>query len=154
MNNKLNWQGTLLAIQPRIRLTRSFDQRNHSYLGYALRIQGTIDDDDREFLVGIGQAAQAKHKFQAGDVLSGRAELVADPRCEWPCRAVADQCTDSTVRDLREPLPALFKKPLLISTRLAKSKVKSTLDARQSKSGIWCSMAQRASQLREALAVL
>ena len=82
MNNKLNWQGTLLAIQPRIRLTRSFDQRSHSYLGYSLRIQGIIGDDDREFLIGIGQAAQAKHKSQAGDILRGRAEPVADPKME------------------------------------------------------------------------
>src|SRR5262249_34733644 len=27
------------AVQPRIRLTRSFDQRSHSYLGYLLRIE-------------------------------------------------------------------------------------------------------------------
>ena len=54
MNKKLDWQGTLLSIQPRIRLTRSFDQRSHSYLGYSLRIQGIIGDDEREFLVGIG----------------------------------------------------------------------------------------------------
>ena len=82
MSNKLNWQGTLLSIQPRIRLTRSFDQRSHSYLGYALHIQGTIADEEREFSLGIGQAAQAKHKFQAGDTLSGRAEPVADPKME------------------------------------------------------------------------
>ena len=82
MNEKLNWQGTLVAIQPRIRLTRSFDQRSHSYQGYALRIQGTIGTDEREFLIGIGEAAQAKHQFQAGDVLAGRAEPVADPKLE------------------------------------------------------------------------
>lgn len=82
MNEKLNWNGTLLAIQPRIRLTRSFDQRSHSYLGYSLRIRGTVGDEDREFLVGISQAAQAKHKFQVGDVLTGRAVPVADPKME------------------------------------------------------------------------
>ena len=82
MSNKVNWQGTLLAIQPRIRLMRSFDQRSHSYLGYALRIQGTIAGDEQEFSVGIGQAAQSKHKFQAGDILSGRAEPVSDLKME------------------------------------------------------------------------
>ena len=82
MSNKLNWQGTLLAIQPRIRLMRSFDQRSHSYLGYAIRIQGTIADEEREFSVGIGPAAHVKNKFQVGDNLSGRAEPVADPRME------------------------------------------------------------------------
>jgi hypothetical protein len=31
---KIGWQGVLLSVQPRIRLTRSFDQRSHTYLGY------------------------------------------------------------------------------------------------------------------------
>lgn len=84
MSNKLDWQGTLLAVQPRIRLMRSFDQRSHSYLGYVLRIEGTIGDEESVFSVGIGQAAQAKHKFRAGDVISGRAESVPDPKIE-PC---------------------------------------------------------------------
>ena len=61
---------------------RSFDQRSHSYLGYALHIRGTIADEEREFSVGIGQAAQTKHKFQAGDIVSGRAVPVADPKME------------------------------------------------------------------------
>jgi hypothetical protein len=34
---KIAWQGVLLSVQPRIRLTRSFDQRSHNYLGYALK---------------------------------------------------------------------------------------------------------------------
>ncbi len=82
MSEKLHWQGELIAIQPRIRLTRSFDQRSHSYLGFALRVQGIIGEDEREFLVGIGGAAQAKHQFRAGDILSGRAEPVADSKLE------------------------------------------------------------------------
>jgi hypothetical protein len=82
MNEKLNWHGTLIGIQPRIRLTRSFDQRSHSYLGYALRVQGIVGDEERTFLVGIGEAAQAKHQFRSGDVLAGRAEPVADQRME------------------------------------------------------------------------
>ena len=79
---KLTWQGTVIAVQPRIRLTRSFDQRTHSYLGYALRLQGQIDDQEGEFLIGIGKAAQAKHQFRVGDVVSGRSAPVADPRLE------------------------------------------------------------------------
>ncbi len=35
----ISWQGTVLAVQPRIRLTRSFDERTHTYLGYALRLE-------------------------------------------------------------------------------------------------------------------
>ena len=82
MDAKTAWQGTLVSIQPRIRLTRSFDERNHGYLGYALRIQGTIGGEELEFLVGIGKADHLKHKFWAGDVVSGKAQPVADEKME------------------------------------------------------------------------
>ena len=63
-------------------MLRSFDQRSHSYLGYVLRIEGVIDEKQREFLVGIGKAAQAKHDFCAGTVVSGQSEPVMDGRLE------------------------------------------------------------------------
>lgn len=47
--NKIAWQGVLLSVQPRIRLTRSFDQRSHAYLGYALKVRGTVGTEAREF---------------------------------------------------------------------------------------------------------
>jgi hypothetical protein len=74
------WQGTLVGIQPRIRLTRSFDERSHTYLGYALRLDGAIGDRRGEFLVGIGSGTQAKHRFRAGDVIQGESDPVPDPR--------------------------------------------------------------------------
>jgi hypothetical protein len=79
---KLTWHGEILAVQPRIRLTRSFDQASHTYLGYALRIRGDVAGESREFLVGVGKEAHAKHQFQAGDSVSGACEPVADPRLE------------------------------------------------------------------------
>ena len=82
MNDKLPWEGRLTSVQPRIRLNRSFDQRSHGYLGYALRVRGTIGDSDREFLVGIGKAAQAKHEFRAGDIVCGQSQPVLDNRLE------------------------------------------------------------------------
>ncbi|MCP4261745.1 MAG: hypothetical protein GY774_30220 [Planctomycetes bacterium] len=80
--DKLSWHGIVIAVQPRIRLIRSFDQRNHAYLGYLLRVQGTIGDDSREFLIGIGKAAQAKYQFRAGDTASGKSYPVLDARTE------------------------------------------------------------------------
>ena len=80
--NKLEWQGVLIAIQPRIRLLRSFSERSHSYLGYSLRLRGTIGSTEGEFLVGIGKAAQAKHAFRVGDTIRGRSEPDADSRIE------------------------------------------------------------------------
>ena len=79
---KLSWQGKLIAVQPRIRLLRSFDQRNHSYLGYVLRVTGVIDGQEQEFLVGIGKGAQAKHGFRVGDIVSGQCLPVEDNRTE------------------------------------------------------------------------
>ena len=79
---KQPWRGRLLAIQPRIRLTRSFDERTHTYMGYALRLDGTIAASSGEFLVGVGPAAHARHRLRAGDVLSGESAPVADPQIE------------------------------------------------------------------------
>jgi len=45
---------------------RSFDQRNHAYSGFALFLHGKLDGTAREFSVGIGPGAQAKHAFRAG----------------------------------------------------------------------------------------
>jgi hypothetical protein len=79
---KVLWNGKIISIQPRIRLTRSFDQRSHNYLGFTLIIEGTVGGEARAFTVGIGKEAQAKHQFKAGDVASGKSEQVQDPKTE------------------------------------------------------------------------
>ncbi|NIP71815.1 MAG: hypothetical protein GWO16_01720 [Gammaproteobacteria bacterium] len=79
---KLSWHGEILAVQPRIRLMRSFDERSHGYLGYVLKMRGQIAEESRELTVAIGKGAQAKHAFRAGDEVSGKAVPVADPRLE------------------------------------------------------------------------
>ena len=79
---KVSWHGRIISIQPRIRLTRSFDERYHTYLGYVLHVEGEIDDRGGQFLIGIGKAAQAKHLFKVGDVLKGESEPVADDRLD------------------------------------------------------------------------
>jgi hypothetical protein len=48
--NKLSFKGLIKSIQPRIRLTRSFDEASHTYLGYAIKIAGTIDNKQVTFL--------------------------------------------------------------------------------------------------------
>ena len=81
-SEKLFFQGALTSVQPRIRLLRSLDQRNHNYLGYALRVNGEIENQQREFLVGIGKGAQGKHLFRKGDVISGLCQPVEDTKLE------------------------------------------------------------------------
>ena len=81
-SKKISWQGNLISIQPRIRLLRSFDQRSHSYLGYALSIKGVLDNNERAFSIGIGKAAQEKHQFRIGDVVKGESYPILDLRTE------------------------------------------------------------------------
>ena len=89
---KLQFKGTILSIQPRIRLSRSFDQSSHSYLGYAIILRGWVDEDRddtngtgtdaNEFSIGIGKAAHEKHAFKARDEISGECVPVIDERLE------------------------------------------------------------------------
>ncbi len=65
---KAPWSGRVVSVQPRIRLTRSFDERSHSYLGFCLVIEGIIHDEELEFSIGIGKVAQQKHQLRIGDV--------------------------------------------------------------------------------------
>ena len=75
---KVTWRGIVIGVQPRIRLTRSFDQRFHTYQGYALRLGGRVGDREGEFLVGVGKDAQRKHQFRAGDSACGESHPVPD----------------------------------------------------------------------------
>jgi hypothetical protein len=77
---KISWNGVLLSVQPRIRLNRSFDQRSHTYLGYALRVYGSTGSESREFLVGVGESAQAK-------IISEPARMSPAMRFRSPIRA-------------------------------------------------------------------
>lgn len=98
MSDKIPWVGTIIGVQPRIRLTRSFDQSSHSYLGYLLRVDGTVGGDQRGFVVAIGKAAQVKHAFRMGDHVSGESEPVEDARTE-----VAELYKTSKLKLLNRP---------------------------------------------------
>jgi hypothetical protein len=79
---KLSFEGKVVSVQPRIRLMRSFDERSHSYLGFALQINGVIGGAEREFSIGVGKSTQEKFKFIVGDEISGVCLAVADVRQE------------------------------------------------------------------------
>jgi hypothetical protein len=80
--DKIAWSGRIEAVQPRIRLMRSFDQRSHSYLGYVLRIYGICGGEAGEFLIAVGEGAHQKHRFQTGMEIKGQSYPVDDPRKE------------------------------------------------------------------------
>jgi hypothetical protein len=79
---KIDWHGEITSVQPRFRLMRSFDERHHTYLGYALRVRGEIAGENGEAWFGVGKVAHAKHGFEVGQVAGGQAHPVADPRME------------------------------------------------------------------------
>ena len=82
MDTKSTFTGTIISIQPRIRLTRSFDEASHTYLGYAITLEGELDNTNTSFSVSIGKAAHAKHQFKVNDVISGECVPVPDPGTE------------------------------------------------------------------------
>lgn len=77
-----SFSGLVKAIQPRIRLTRSFDQRSHTYLGYVLLVGGSVGSAMRDVLVAIGSSTHEEHQLRAGDRVSGQGVPVAGPRTE------------------------------------------------------------------------
>lgn len=78
--SKTNIEGLIIAVQPRIRLLRSFDQRQHNYPGYALLIENA--SDRKQVWVGVGPSAQAKFGFCAGGSFSAEVEPVANAELE------------------------------------------------------------------------
>jgi hypothetical protein len=82
VSSRIEWNGEVLSVQPRIRLLRSFDERSHAYLGYVLRVRGTFAGKAREFIVALGKGAHEKHGPCVGDQLSGKGLPVADSRLE------------------------------------------------------------------------
>jgi hypothetical protein len=78
----ISFQGQVIAVKARIRLIRSFDQISHQYQGYTLVLAG-LNPEPSVVRVAIGPAAHAKLQFRIGDVISGKAQPVPDPRLEW-----------------------------------------------------------------------
>ena len=78
MDTKSIFKGTIISIQPRIRLTRSFDEASHTYLGYAITLEGEINNQHTTFSIGIGKVAHAKHQLKVNDVISGECVPVPD----------------------------------------------------------------------------
>jgi hypothetical protein len=112
---KLQWFGSVVGVQPRIDLGRSFDQRYHSYLGYLLLVDGDLGGEPRRFTVRIGPAAQSKHEFRAGDRVRGMAKAPVVPESETAdlYMASALQLVERGAAPARQPPPWLGVPPAL-----------------------------------------
>ena len=82
VSDKIPWSGLIIAVQPRIRLMRSFSEFQHSYLGYVLIIEGVRGSKPGEFLVAVGKGTHEKKQFRVGMELSGLSLPVEDARLE------------------------------------------------------------------------
>ena len=82
MAAEVDWEGEVTSVLPRIRLTRSFDERQHTYQGYVLRLGETMGGEAQDLSVAVGKAAHEKHQFRIGDRLRGKGVRVADPKLE------------------------------------------------------------------------
>ena len=71
-----------MSVQPRIRLNRTFDERSHNYMGYALRLDGIVSGEKTIFWLGVGKTSHEKFQFQRGMSAEGHAHPVADHRME------------------------------------------------------------------------
>lgn len=76
LNNslKVNWQGEIVAIQPRTRVWRYLtDNRTHYHLGYNVFIEGASSEGKKRFAVAISEKQQLKGLFRIGDIIAGTA---------------------------------------------------------------------------------
>ena len=81
---KIEWEGTIVSIQPRTRVWRYVtDNRTHYYLGYNLFLDGIADDVECRFGVAISEKQQFSNGFRIGDHLKGTAWSKQYPEREY-----------------------------------------------------------------------
>ena len=82
--SKVEWEGTIVSIQPRARVWRYVtDNRTHTLLGYNLFLDGIADEDERRFCVAISERQQFSNGFRIGDVVQGTAWSKQYPEKEY-----------------------------------------------------------------------
>lgn len=79
---KVAWSGRVVAVQPRIRLTRPLDERHHGYQEYMLGVDGTCGDKNGELQIALERAVHQKHQFHACMEVSGLPVPVPYPRLQ------------------------------------------------------------------------
>ncbi len=69
---KIEWQGTIVSIQPRTTVWRyRLDNRTHYHRGYNLFLDGEANGIKTQFSVAISEKQQQKLIFRIGDVAKG-----------------------------------------------------------------------------------
>jgi hypothetical protein len=72
--DKIEWQGTIVSIQPRTTVWRYvLDNRTHYHIGYNLFLDGEANGAKVAFSVAISEKQQQKLEFSIGDEAKGTA---------------------------------------------------------------------------------
>lgn len=73
-NEKIEWEGIIISIQPRTTVWRyKLDNRTHYHLGYNLFLDGEVKGRKTRFSVAISEKQQKKIIFRIGDKAKGTA---------------------------------------------------------------------------------
>jgi len=81
---KIEWQGTIVSVQPRTRVWRYVtDNRTHYHVGYNLFLDGVADGTECRFGVAISEKQQLSNNFRIGDVVRGTAWSKQYPEREY-----------------------------------------------------------------------
>lgn len=71
---KIEWQGTIVSVQPRTSVWRyRLDNRTHYYRGYNIFLDGEVNGAQGRFGVAISEKQQQKMAFRIGDEAKGTA---------------------------------------------------------------------------------
>jgi hypothetical protein len=71
MNAKIAWSWAVTAVQPRIRLTRSFDERSHTIWVTCCVSREQSAESLLNFEWALGSGTHAKHQLRIGDHIEG-----------------------------------------------------------------------------------
>jgi hypothetical protein len=103
--NKFDFTGRIKGVQPRIKLIRSFDEIHHNYLGYNIFLDGSVNDEKKEFIIAIGKAAEYKFELQSGQTIKGACQKVLKPENEISdyYKVIGINILDSNVDEFSSP---------------------------------------------------
>ena len=74
ISEKINWQGTIVSVQPRTTVWRyRLDNRTHYHRGYNIFLDGEANGVQGRFGVAVSEKQQLKQVFRIGDEVKGTA---------------------------------------------------------------------------------
>ena len=84
IQDKISFKGIIRSVQSRSNVWRyRLDNRTHSMTGYNIFLKGSVEGEEREFVVAISEKQQQKMRFHIGDEILGTAWTKMYPQLEY-----------------------------------------------------------------------